>query len=59
MMGDFNALSYDNINSSSILKLNDASIKRLTQLKEQTLDCFGFVDFAPKKDFCTHRLCFL
>ena len=52
MMGDFNALSYDNINSSSILKLNDARIKRFTQLEEQILDCFGFVDFALKNDFC-------
>ena len=51
MMGDFNQLSYDNINSSSILKLNDARIKRFTQLKEQILDCFGFVDFALKNDF--------
>ena len=42
-MGDFNALSYDNINSSSILNLNDARIKRFTQLKEQILDCFGFL----------------
>ena len=54
MMGDFNALSYDNINSSSILKLNDARIKRFTQLKEQILDCFGFVDFALKNDFCDY-----
>ena len=53
-MGDFNALSYDNINSSSILKLNDARIKRFTQLKEQILDCFGFVDFALKNDFCDY-----
>ena len=51
-MGDFNALSYDNINSSSILKLNDARIKRFTQLKEQILDYFGFVNFALKNDFC-------
>ena len=51
MMGDFNALSYDNINSSSIVKLNDARIKRFTQLKEQILDCFRFVDFAFKNDF--------
>ena len=54
MMGDFNALSYDNINSSSILKLNDTRIKRLTQLKEQILDYFGFVDFALKNDFCDY-----
>ena len=53
-MGDFNALSNDNINSSSILKLNDARIKRFTQLKEQILDCFGFVDFALKHDFCDY-----
>ena len=52
MTGDFNALSYDNINSSSILELNDERIKRFTQLKEQILDCFGFVDFALKNDFC-------
>ena len=51
MMGDFNALSYDKINSSSIFKLNDARIKRFTQLKEQILDCFGFVEFALKNDF--------
>ena len=38
MTGDFNALSYDKINSSSILKLNDANIKRFTQRKEQILD---------------------
>ena len=54
MMDDFNALSYDNINSSSILKLNDARIKRFAQLKEQILDCFGFVDFALKNDFCDY-----
>ena len=54
MMGDFNALSYDNINSSSILKLNDARIKPFTQLKEQVHDCFGFVDFALKNDFCDY-----
>ena len=54
MMGDFNTLSYDNINSSSIFKLNDAHIKRFTQLKEQILDCFGFVDFALKNDFCDY-----
>ena len=54
MMGDFNALSYDNINSSSIIKLNDARIKRFTQLKEKILDCFGFVDFALKNDFCDY-----
>ena len=52
MTGDFNALSYDNINSSSILELNDACIKRFTQSKEQILDYFGFVDFALKNDFC-------
>ena len=52
MTGDFKALSYDNINSSSILKFNDARIKRFTQLKEQILGCFGFVDFALKNDFC-------
>ena len=39
MTGDFKALSYDNINSYSILKLNEARIKRFTQLKEQILDC--------------------
>ena len=54
MMGDFNALSYDNINSSLILNLNDARIKRFTQFKEQILDCFGFVDFALKNDFCDY-----
>ena len=55
MTGDFNALSYDNINSSSMLKLNDArSSKRFTQLKEQILDCFGFVDFVLKNDFCDY-----
>ena len=54
MMGDFNALSYDNINSSSILKLNDARIKPFTQIKEQIHDCFGFVDFALKNDFCDY-----
>ena len=54
MTGDFNALSYDNINSSSILKLKDARIKRFAQLKEQILDCFGFVDFALKNDFCDY-----
>ena len=54
MMGDFNALSYDNINSSSILKLNDARIKPFTQLKEQIHDCFGFVDFALKNEFCDY-----
>ena len=54
MMGDFNALSYDNINSASILKLTDARIKRFTQLKDQFLDCFGFVDFALKNDFCDY-----
>ena len=46
MPADFNALSYDNIHSSSLLKLIDARIKRFTQLKDQTLDCFGFVDFV-------------
>ena len=46
MTGDFNALSYDNFNSSSILNLYDARINQFTQLKEQILDCFGFVDFA-------------
>ena len=51
MMGDFNAMSYDNINSSSILKLRDARIKRFTQLKKQIFDCFGFVVFALKNDF--------
>ena len=35
MTGDFNALSYDNINSSSILKLNDANIKRFTILRNR------------------------
>ena len=71
MTADFNALSYDNIHSSSLLKLIDARIKRFTQFKDQTLDCFGFVDFALKNDFCdythydkqhknfsAHRLCF-
>ena len=38
MVGDFNALSYDKNNSSSISKLNDARIKRFTLLKEQILD---------------------
>ena len=56
MTGDFNALSYDNINSSSTPKLKDARIKQLTQLKEQILDCFDFVDFALKKDFCDYAL---
>ena len=51
MTGDLNARCYDNINSSSILKLRDARIKRFTQLKKQTFDCFGFVDFALKIDF--------
>ena len=54
MMGNFNALSYDNINSSSIIKLNDARIERFTQLKEQILDCNGFVAFALKNDFCDY-----
>ena len=54
MTGDFNALSYDNINSSSIIKFKDARIKRFTQLKEKILDCFGFVDFALEKDFCDY-----
>ena len=54
MTGDFNALNYDNINSSSKVELKDARIKRFTQLKEQILDCFGFVDFALKNDFCDY-----
>ena len=54
MMGDFKTLSYDKNNSSSILKLNDARIKRFTQLREQILDCFGFVDFALKNEFCDY-----
>ena len=54
MTRDFNALSYDHINSSSKLQLNDARIKRFTQLKGQILDCFGFVDFALKNDFCDY-----
>ena len=54
MMGNFIALSYDNFNSSSIHKLNDARSKRFTQLKEQILACFGFVDFALKNDFCDY-----
>ena len=54
MTGDFNALSYDNFNSSSILNLYDARIKQFTQLKGQILDCFGFVDFALKSDFCDY-----
>ena len=52
MTGNFNALSYDNKNISSILKLNDARIKRFIQLKEQVFGCFGSVDFALKNDFC-------
>ena len=47
MAGDFNALSYDNINISSIIKISTF------HLKEQILDCFGFVDFALKNDFVT------
>ena len=54
IMSDFNALNYDNINSSSILKLNHARIKRFIQLKKQILDYFGFVDFALKNDFCDY-----
>ena len=49
--GDFIALSFNNINISSIPNLNDARIKRFTQLKEQILDLFGFVDFALKNDY--------
>ena len=40
---DFKALNYDNFNSSSLHKLNDARIKQFTQLKEQVLDCFGLL----------------
>ena len=54
MTGDFNALSYDNIGSSSILKLNDARIKRFAQIKKQILGCFGFNDFALKNGFCDY-----
>ena len=64
MTGDFNALNYDKINSSSIIQLNDARIKRFTQSKEQILDFFVFVDFALKNDFCDlahyikiHKIC--
>ena len=34
--------------------MNDARIKRFTQLKKQILDCFGFVDFALKNGFCDY-----
>ena len=54
MTGNFNALSYDNFNSSSILNLYDARVKHFTHLKEQILDCFGFVHFALKSDFCDY-----
>ena len=37
MTGDFNALCFDNVNSSSELNLNDARIKRFTQLKNKFL----------------------
>ena len=61
---DFKALSYDNIHSSSIIKLNDAHMKRFTQLKEQIIYCFGRVDFALKNVFAiihtmTNNLIFL
>ena len=52
MTGDFNAMSYDNINSSSLPKVIDTRINRFTQLKEPILDYFDFVDFAFKNCFC-------
>ena len=52
MTGDFNAMSYDNINSSSLPKVIDTRINRFTQLKEPILDYFDFVDFAFKNGFC-------
>ena len=52
MNGDFNALSYDNFNSSSIRKVIDTRINRVNQLKEPILDYFDFVDFAFKNYFC-------
>ena len=54
MRGVFTALSYDNINSSFILKLNDACIKRFSYLKEQVLESFGFVNLALKNIFCDY-----
>ena len=51
----FYTLSYDNVNSSSILKSNKVRIKQFTQLKEQILDCFGCVDFALKNDLCDYN----
>ena len=53
--GDFNAFSCDIIRCSSILKLSNARIKRFTQLIQQTLDYFGFVDFALKNDFSFYK----
>ena len=38
MKGVFTALSFENINNSSILKLDDARVKRFSQLREKIVD---------------------